>query len=156
MIEDQVALGDLAPERSARLLDAAAASDTPGIAMAATGTESNSLPAPVSPVEEQRKGDAVSRGDASREHLDTDQIVPASRPKERSREPESYAREFELEDGTRVELGGIAWSESGPYALVNGRVVGVGEFVGDLVVASIQPTYIELKGRTRQVLLELR
>ena len=86
----------------------------------------------------------------------TPDIEPKNRATKETPTTESYEREFTLRDGTRVELGGIAWSESGPYALVNGRVVGVGEFVGDLVIESIHPNHIQLKGRNRHVLLELR
>ena len=69
---------------------------------------------------------------------------------------ETFEREFTLGDGTRVELGGIAWSNTGPYALVNGRVMGVGEFVAGLAIESIHPTYILLKGGGRRVQLTVR
>lgn len=83
-------------------------------------------------------------------------IEPENRPTGSTPATETFVREFTLSDGTRVELGGIAWSETGPYALVNGRVVGVGEFVGDLAIESIYPTHILLKGRDRRVQVTLR
>jgi hypothetical protein len=38
-------------------------------------------------------------------------------------------RGVEFADGTKLELGGIVYSETAPFAFLNGRLVGVGEFV---------------------------
>ena len=46
----------------------------------------------------------------------------------------TFVRQATLEDGTSIELGGIAWSEGGPFALLNGQVVGLGEPIAGLTV----------------------
>ncbi len=69
---------------------------------------------------------------------------------------ETYLRHAELADDASIELGGIAWSESGPYALLNGRVVGIGESVSGLIVRQIDPLEVVLEGRGRKISLRLK
>jgi hypothetical protein len=75
---------------------------------------------------------------------------------ESSVESESYVRHADLKDNISIELGGIAWSESGPYALLNGRVVGIGESVSGLIVRQIEPLEVVLEGQGRTISLRLK
>ena len=67
-----------------------------------------------------------------------------------------FIRHADLGNNVSIELGGIAWSETGPYALLNGRVVGVGESVSGYVVRSIDPQEVRLEGPERQIALRLK
>ena len=70
--------------------------------------------------------------------------------------PESYVRELPLAAGGAIELGGIAWSENGPFALINGRVIGPGSVVEAYTVESIKPGHVVLAGEGRRVRLSLQ
>ena len=69
---------------------------------------------------------------------------------------EEFLREVDLADGTRLDLGGIAWSETGPFALINGQVLGQGESVEGFAIVEILPKSVLLKGGDRSILLRLR
>ena len=70
--------------------------------------------------------------------------------------PRTYVRQIELPDSRIVELGGIAWSEQRPFALINGRVVGPGDVVESLEVVRIEPRQVELRGDGERYLLRLK
>jgi hypothetical protein len=53
-------------------------------------------------------------------------------------EPRTHVREVTLEDGRTIRLGGIAYSETAPLAYLNGRLLGVGEFVEGCPVRRIE------------------
>ncbi len=88
----------------------------------------------------------------------TPTVIETSPPAdtESSVEVESYVRHADLKDNLSIELGGIAWSESGPYALLNGRVVGIGESVSGLIVRQIEPLEVVLEGQGRTISLRLK
>ena len=65
-------------------------------------------------------------------------------------------RTLELPGAIRVELGGIAWSEERPFALINGRVVGRGDRVESLTVVAIEPRHVELRGPDGRYQLRLK
>ena len=71
----------------------------------------------------------------------------------------SAAREFvgqaTLRDGQLVDLEGIAWSESEPFALLNGQVIGVGEFIRAYQVSDIQRDHVILEQDEDRILLRL-
>ena len=69
---------------------------------------------------------------------------------------ETYVRHVDLENAVSLELGGIAWSEAGPYALLNGRVVGIGESVSGFIVREIDPLQVFLEGQDRKLVLRLK
>ena len=69
---------------------------------------------------------------------------------------ESHVQRFPLPGGGAIELGGIAWSETGPFALINGRVVGPGSAFGDYILERIQQGHVELVGDGRRVHLSLQ
>ncbi len=71
-------------------------------------------------------------------------------------EAESHVQRFSAPDGASIELGGIAWSETGPFALINGRVLGTGDTVGEFTIERIGPRHVELRGGGRLVHLSLQ
>jgi FtsZ-interacting cell division protein ZipA len=88
-------------------------------------------------------------------------IVKPERPTEEandaaSRELQTAVRVLELPGAVRIELGGIAWSEERPFALVNGRVVGPGDVVESLAVVAIAQRHVELQGEAGHFLLRLK
>lgn len=69
---------------------------------------------------------------------------------------ESHVQQVAQADGALIELGGIAWSESGPFALINGRVVGPGSAIGAYTLERIQPGHVVLIGEGRRIHLSLQ
>ena len=68
---------------------------------------------------------------------------------------ESYTQRYPLPGGGVIELGGIAWSETGPFALINGRVVGPGSVIEAYTLERIRPGHVVLTGDGRQIQLSL-
>lgn len=126
------------PSRDARVpggapppvvLSAAIASASPATARPSPGSRSRTiLPA--------EAGVAPERGSA-----------PAAR---------THAGAFVAPDGTRIELGGIVFSETNPVALINGRVLPVGGVVGGMAIVSITENRVELAGEGARVFLSIR
>ena len=82
-------------------------------------------------------GSADSRGDASAQ-------------------PRIFVERALLPSGDTLELGGIAWSETGPYALLDERVVGLGESIMGHMVTRIAPQEVELEGSDGTILIRLK
>ena len=71
---------------------------------------------------------------------------PVSAPQPRGlSNGKTYKGSVALPDGGRIELGGVAWSEDDPHALVNDRVVGVGALVEGFEVTWIAEDRIALE-----------
>jgi len=68
----------------------------------------------------------------------------------------SFVREATLADGTRIHLGGIAYSDAAPLAYLNGRLLGVGEHVESCRVARIERGRVSLDCGGRATILTLR
>ena len=89
-------------------------------------------------------------------------LVLPDRPREAAPEmaaeptAESYVQSYPLPGGGSIELGGIAWSETGPFALLNGRVVGPGAVVQEYTLERIRPGHVELAGDGRRIHLSLQ
>ncbi len=66
-----------------------------------------------------------------------------------------YLRRAEAADGSVVELGGIAFSEDRPIAVVNGNVVSVGDMIEGFIVLRIEPERIWLEHGTTRIYLTL-
>ena len=87
---------------------------------------------------------------------------PGESPDEPAGEPstggpaESYAQRMPLPGGGAIELGGIAWSETGPFALINGRVVGPGSTIEGYTLERIGPGHVVLTGAGRRIHLSLQ
>lgn len=69
--------------------------------------------------------------------------------------PKAGGDRIDLPGGGRLELAGIVWSESNPSALINGRIVGVGERVEGYTVVAISPRQVELRAGTDSLFLQL-
>ncbi len=68
----------------------------------------------------------------------------------------SFLREAEVPGSGRLILGGIAWSEDRPFALINGEVVGPGDRIQKLTVVRIERREVELQGEQGGLLLRLK
>ena len=67
-----------------------------------------------------------------------------------------YLRRVEFRDGTKLELGGIVYSETSPFAYLNGRLVGVGEFVAGRRIDRIERDRVVLSGDAGEIILRLK
>jgi len=70
--------------------------------------------------------------------------TPVSRPLTRLGPARSYAGGVTLPGGGRIELGGVAWSETEPRALLNDRIVAVGGYVDGYSVSKSETDRVEL------------
>ena len=73
-----------------------------------------------------------------------------------SPQPRIFVERAVLPSGDTLELGGIAWSETGPYALLDERVVGLGESIMGYMVTRIAPQEVELEGSAGTILIRLK
>lgn len=70
---------------------------------------------------------------------------------------QTFVREATLPGGgPRLRLGGIAYSEEAPIALINGAALGKGEVVEGYVVRRIDAAEVELEGPGGRVVLRLK
>jgi len=110
------------------------------------------------PATETSVGEVVAP--AATEPLTTQPTTPAPAAQSPARANPRKAREFvgqaELLDGQLVDLEGIAWSESEPFALLNGQVVGVGEFIRAYRVTEIRRDQVRLEQGDDRVVLRLK
>ncbi len=86
-------------------------------------------------------------------------LVLPDRPEHEAAAPgsaESFVQQVTLPGGGAIELGGIAWSETGPFALINGRVVGPGAVIEGFTVERIRPGHVVLSGDGRRIQLSLQ
>ncbi len=77
-------------------------------------------------------------------------------PAARGPEPATFVREATLADGTRLRLGGIAYSDAAPLAYLNGKLVGVGERVESCRVERIERGGVALDCPGAPVVLTLK
>jgi hypothetical protein len=68
----------------------------------------------------------------------------------------SYAGGVTLPGGEKIELGGIAWSEEEPRALLNDRIVGVGGYVSGYSVSKIETDRVVLEKDGATIVLTVR
>ena len=59
-------------------------------------------------------------------------------------------------NGSKIELGGIVYSETSPVALLNGRVLPVGGVIEGLTIAGIEENRVTLRGEDVTVYLTLK
>ena len=67
-----------------------------------------------------------------------------------------YLRQVDLPGGGKLELGGIVYSEAAPFAYLNGRLVGVGEFVEGFRIDRIERQRVILTGDSGEITLRLK
>lgn len=70
--------------------------------------------------------------------------------------PGDYLRRADFSDGTSLDLGGIVYSEASPFAYINGRLVGVGEFVLGRRIDRIERDRVILSGDAGTITLRLK
>jgi hypothetical protein len=70
--------------------------------------------------------------------------------------PGDYLRRVDFPDGSKLELGGIVYSETSPFAYLNGRLVGVGEFVEGRRIDRIERDRVHLSGDAGAITLRLK
>jgi hypothetical protein len=70
--------------------------------------------------------------------------------------PGDYLRRVDFPDGSKLELGGIVYSETSPFAYLNGRLVGVGEFVEGRRIDRIERDKVILSGDAGTLTLRLK
>ncbi len=80
---------------------------------------------------------------------------PESSVGDSSSQPRVFIETAILANGDELALGGIAWSETGPYALLDERVVGLGETIHGYMVTRIAPQEVELEGSDGAILIRL-
>jgi len=68
----------------------------------------------------------------------------------------SYVRAAALPGGRKLELRGIAYSDTQPVVLINGKVLSPGEGVEGYTVVAIQKERVELKGAAGTLYLTLK
>jgi len=65
-------------------------------------------------------------------------------------------RRVDFPDGTKLELGGIVYSEAAPFAYLNGRLVGVGELVEGFRIDRIERERVFLSGEAGAITIRLK
>lgn len=68
----------------------------------------------------------------------------------------TYPRRVTAADGSEVLLGGIAYSDTRPIAVVNDSVVSPGDIVAGFTVVDVTPEHVELEADGVRILLTLR
>jgi hypothetical protein len=68
----------------------------------------------------------------------------------------AFVREATLADGTRLRLGGIAYSDAAPLAYLNGKLLGVGEPLESCRVARIERASVRLDCGGTPIVLTLK
>lgn len=137
----------------------ASAPDSPGstaeIVAPLAGSE---IPPPGSA---NRQPDSKQESNPSAESLDSRRAPeprgtrPESSLGDSSSQPRVFIETAILPNGEELALGGIAWSETDPYALLDERVVGLGETILGYMVTRIAPQEVELEGRDGAILIRL-
>ena len=116
------------------------------------------------PVEEQAAEDVVSGelvvADEAASPPPAPSFVPESPVATAGQSPRlidgaAYRREVTSADGSLVVLGGIAFSEDRPIAVINGSVVSPGDMIGGFTVIRIEAERVELESDGVRIFLFL-
>jgi hypothetical protein len=81
---------------------------------------------------------------------------PATPASKVSKGSGDYLRKAVFADGTSLELGGIVYSEAAPFCYLNGRLVGIGEFVLGRRIDRIERDKVVLTGDDGTIVLRLK
>jgi len=85
------------------------------------------------------------------------ETTPGSAPAPRSAaDGRSHVGAVQLPGGARIELGGIAWSQEEPRALLNDRIVATGAYVEGYTVAKIEEDRVVLEKDGVSITLTLK
>ena len=111
----------------------------------ADGTGAAALPSPsTTPVPEVPRPEEAPATAAARAQLE-----------ERLEDGATYLRRAAAADGSSVELGGIAFSEERPIAVINGSVVAPGDMIAGFTIVRIEPERVELEADGVRIFLAL-
>lgn len=78
------------------------------------------------------------------------------KPPIRDRGVREYVRRVDLPDGTKLELGGIAYSEAAPFAYLNGKLLAVGEGTAGYTLVRIERELVVVRGERGDLTLRLK
>lgn len=67
----------------------------------------------------------------------------------------SFVRAVTLPSGEKVELEGIVYSDTNPVAVIGGKVLSPGAYVGDFRIARIEESRVTLSGNGVTIYLTL-
>jgi hypothetical protein len=95
-------------------------------------------------------------GASARQEVGHRSSPPPSSSPSAPRDGASYLRNTTLPDGTELALGGIAFSDSGPVALINGEALAPGEGGEGWLLTSIEPQQVEITWKGRRFHLRLK
>jgi hypothetical protein len=135
-----------------RIWDAASLDSTPTRAAAVLPTSPPTVPAAVgvpTPMPTAEPPAATPRPRPTRVAIpQTEDIAPGvievPPPPSVLQDGRTYVGVIQLPDGAKIELGGIAWSEEEPRALLNDRIVGTDAYVAGFTVAKIEENRVVL------------
>lgn len=112
-------------------------------------------PQPPPPSPETTPIERTVPASASEPAKSNDEPRPAAAPPA-PRTGNEYLRRVDLPDGTRLELGGIAYSESAPFAYLNGKLLKVGEATGGYTLVAIERDRVRVRGAAGEITLRLK
>mgnify|MGYP007073188159 CR=1 FL=1 len=141
------------------LVEPAAAEGVPPTAAEPPSVTTGPLSGPVSPADREPEAGAPATGAPTREAPEADPA--ASRGARavvdgRLVAGTTYVRRATSADGGSVELGGIAYSQERPIAVLNGAVVAPGDMIAGFTVVGIEPERVELEVDGVRIYLSLR
>ncbi|MGE0639707.1 MAG: hypothetical protein AB7G12_00520 [Thermoanaerobaculia bacterium] len=125
----------------------------------ATSADGSAAPSPAGqapgPDPEGRPA-ATTAGPAPAPHAGpgvSDDQPAAARPK---RDGEPFVRRVEFADGSKLELGGIAYSEAAPFAYLNGKLLAVGESTAGYTLVRILRDRVVVRGEEGELTILLK
>jgi hypothetical protein len=133
---------------------AALPSSNAGSPEAAAAKPRKERPAPARAPVSRPDGGVPGAAPGKAEAAPAPQALP--HPANRAFDGRTYVGALVAPNGSRVELGGIVYSETNASALLNGRILPVGGVVEGLTISSIEEDRVELTGDGITVHLTLR
>ena len=67
-----------------------------------------------------------------------------------------YVRRVDFPDGSKLELGGIAYSETAPFAYMNGRLLKIGEAIAGYTWVAVERDRVVVRGVAGELTLRLK
>ncbi len=112
-------------------------------------------PQPSPPAPKSAPSQSVAPPSASESPAPTEapRPAPAARATRISKE---YVRRVDFPDGSKLELGGIAYSETAPFAYLNGRLLKTGESIAGYTLVAIERDRVVVRGEAGELTLRLK
>lgn len=136
------------PSLQATPLDATSSPATPPASIPRQPIE---RPAPVEP---PTVGSAAGRAPVLSDE-ETSSVAGRAQGSVRLEQGATYLRRATSADGSDIELGGIAFSDERPIAVINGSVVSPGDMIAGFTVVGIEPERVELEAGGVRIYLSL-